>query len=250
MASEQAQKEPQMGDLRDFVIGAHGGLDRWNQLSEVRAHLLIGGVLWAVKKQDGVLNDSMVRVELHRPFASHDAFEKGGLRTSFTPDRAAIETTGGQVVAERSHPRAAFDGHVLDTPWDWLHLVYFCGYTQWNYLTTPFSFAQPGYLSEELEPWREDGQTWRRLKVTFPAHIATHCAEQVFYFDADGLLRRHDYIPDVVGWGPVAHYTSGHREFDGIMVPTRRRVYPVDPDGNVAEEPFLVTIDLDSITFS
>jgi hypothetical protein len=71
-------------------------------------------------------------------------------RASFTPDRVAIETTGGQVVAERSHARAGFDGHVLDKPWDWLHLVYFCGHTQCNYLTTPFSFAQPGYLSEEF----------------------------------------------------------------------------------------------------
>jgi hypothetical protein len=239
-----------MGDLKDVVIAAHGGLDRGNQLSEVRAHLLLGGVLWAVKKQDGVIKDSMVRVELHRQFASHYAFEKNGLRTSVTPDRAAIETAGEQVVAERSDPGAAFDGHVLDTPWDWLHLAYFHGYTMRNYLTTPFSFAQPGYLSEELEPWRENGQTWRRLKVRFPSHIATHCAEQVFYFDADGPLRRHDYIPDVIGWGPVAHYTSGHREFDGIMVPTRRRVYPVDPDGNVAEEPLVVTIDLDSIKFS
>ena len=76
------------------------------------------------------------------------------------------------------------------------------------------------------------------------------CAEQVFYFDADGLLRRHDYIPDVIGWGPVAHYTSEHREFDGIMVPTRRRVYPVDPDGNVEDEPLVVAIDLDSVKFS
>jgi hypothetical protein len=33
--------------------------------------------------------------------------------------------TGGQVGAERSHPRAAFEGHVLDTPWDSLLLVYF-----------------------------------------------------------------------------------------------------------------------------
>jgi hypothetical protein len=31
------------------------------------------------------------------------------------------------------------------------------------------------------------------------------------------------------------------------MVPTRRRV---DPDPNVAEEPLVVTIDLDSIKFS
>jgi hypothetical protein len=243
-----------MSDLKDFVIAAHGGLDRWNQLSEVRAHLLIGGVLWPLKKQDGVLNDSMVRVELHRQFASHYAFGNYGLRTSLTADRVAIETTSGQVVAERSDPRAAFHGHVQDTPWDWLHLAYFCGYTISNYMTTPFSFAQPGYLSEELEPWREEGQSWRRLKVTFPVHVATHCAKQVFYFDADGLLRRHDYIPEVIGRGPAAHsaahYTSEYREFDGIMVPTRRRVYPVGADENVAEEPFLVTIDLDRITFS
>ena len=238
-----------MSDLKDFVIAAHGGLDRWNQLSEVRAHLLVGGVLWPLKKQDGVLNDSMVRVELHRQFASHSAFGNYGLRTSFTADRVAIETTGGQLVAERSDPRAAFNGHVLDTPWDWLHLAYFAGYAMWNYLTTPFSFAQPGYVSEELEPWREEGQRWRRLKVTFPAHIATHCAEQVFYFDGAGLLRRHDYAPDVLGKGPAAHYTSEYREFDGIMVPTRRRVHPVDADGHVAEGPLPVTIDLDRIAF-
>jgi hypothetical protein len=28
-----------MSDLKDFVIAAHRGLDRWNQLSDVRAHL-------------------------------------------------------------------------------------------------------------------------------------------------------------------------------------------------------------------
>ena len=145
-----------MSDLKDVVIAAHGGLDRWKQLSEVRAHLLLGGVLWSVKKQDGVIKDSMVRVELHRQFASHYAFEKNGLRTSVTPDRAAIETAGGQVVAERSEPRAAFDGHVLDTPWDLLHLAYFHGYTMRNYLTTPFSFAEPDHLSGALARGRPD----------------------------------------------------------------------------------------------
>jgi hypothetical protein len=238
-----------MGDLKDFAIAAHGWLDRWNQLSEVRAHLLFGGVAWALKKQDGVINDSMVLVELHRQFASYYAFGKDGLRTSFIADRVAIETTAGQVVAERSDPRAAFDGHVLEMPWDRLHLAYFLGYALWNYLTTPFSFAQPGYMSEELDPWRENGQTWRRLKVKFPAHIATHCAEQVFHFGADGLLRRHDYIAEVVGPGAAAHYISEYREFDGVMVPTRRRVHPVDAKGNVANEAFLVTIELDRIDF-
>ena len=243
-----------MSDLKNLVIDAHGGVDRWNRLSNFRAHLLVGGQLWPLKKQDGIISDTMVLVELHRQFVSHYDFANYGLRTCFTADRVAIETTSGQIVAERTNPRTAFHGHVQETPWDWLHLAYFAGYAIWNYITTPFSFAKADYLSEELEPWSEKGQTWRRLKVTFPAHIATHCAEQVFYFDSDGLLRRHDYIPEVLGTGPfahsAAHYSSEYQEFDEITVPTRRRVYPVDHDGNVAKEPFIVTIDLDRITFS
>jgi hypothetical protein len=104
--------------------------------------------------------------------------------------------------------------------------------------------------AEELAPWQEHGQTWRRLKVTFPSHIASHCKEQTFYFDADGLIRRHDYIAEVLGSsGPAAHYSSEHREFDGIKVPTKRRVYLIGENGRVMEEPLIVSIDLDNIEF-
>jgi hypothetical protein len=48
--------------LKDFVIAALGGLDRWNRLSEVRAHLLLGGVPWRLKKRDGALNPSVEKV--------------------------------------------------------------------------------------------------------------------------------------------------------------------------------------------
>ena len=50
-------------------------------------------------------------------------------------------------------------------------------------------------------------------KVTFPGHIASHCKEQTFYSDADGLIRRHDYIAEVLGSsGPAAHYSSSSIE--------------------------------------
>jgi hypothetical protein len=52
--------------------------------------------------------------------------------------------------------------------------------------------------TKEIEPWQENGETWRRLKVTFPASIATHSAEQTFYFDQEGLLTRHDY--ELIFW--------------------------------------------------
>jgi hypothetical protein len=38
-------------------MDAHGGLERWRQLSSVSAHLLGGGALWGLKGKDGVLND-------------------------------------------------------------------------------------------------------------------------------------------------------------------------------------------------
>src|SRR5207237_670786 len=120
-------------------------------------------------------------------------------------------------------------------------------------MTTPFSFAKPEYLSEELEPWSEQSQTWRRIKVSFPTRIAMHSAEQVFYFDSDGCcaVTTTSQRSSVQGRLRIRpHYTSDYQEFDGIMVPTRRLVYPVDPDGNVSKKPFIITIDLDSMKFS
>jgi hypothetical protein len=94
---------------------------------------------------------------------------------------------------------------------DALQVGYFLSYGMWNYLTTPFLLTYPGVQAREISPWQEDGQTWRRLHVTFPASITTHSAEQVFYFGADGLLRRLDYTTEVNAGDPVAHYTEATR---------------------------------------
>lgn len=36
-------------DLLNQVLTAHGGLERWNSFSQVRATLVTGGSLWAMK---------------------------------------------------------------------------------------------------------------------------------------------------------------------------------------------------------
>ena len=38
-----------MNSLLESVVAAHGGLDRWNELTSVKAHLVNGGVIWAMK---------------------------------------------------------------------------------------------------------------------------------------------------------------------------------------------------------
>ena len=72
--------------------------------------------------------------------------------------------------------------------------------------------------------------------------------EQTFYFDADGLLRRHDYTALVFGnFAKAAHYSWNHREVNGIPIPTRRRVFPRKKDGSPLRRVTLVSIDIETI---
>jgi hypothetical protein len=94
----------------------------------------------------------------------------------------------------------------------------------------------------------EDGQTWRRLAVTFPKTIANHNADQVFYYDDAFMQRRMDYSPDVTGNPPIAHYTHDYKTFDRFVFPTRRLVYLHDANG-VADKGFApITIDVAAVT--
>ena len=114
-------------------------------------------------------------------------------------------------------------------------------------MNLPFLYTRPDFEMEEIEPWTEDGETWRRLKVTFPPSIASHSRVQVTHFGPDGLMRRHDYSVDVMGGATGANYTSDYRDFQGIKVPTKRRVYAYDENMRKVPEPTLVTIDIDSV---
>jgi len=239
-----------MDDLAKRAMDAHGGLDRWRQLRSVSAHLSQGGVLWGLKGKDGIVNDVHVTADVREERASHAPFTTPDRQTSFTPGRIAIETTDGRIVEERVNPRDSFKGHSLTTPWDDLQLAYFAGYAMWTYLNTPFLFALPGVETEEIQPWQENGEAWRRLRATFPASIATHSAEQVFYFDQQGLLKRHDYEVEISGRTAAAHYVSEPGTFSGIVVPTRHKVFGRQPDGTVVSAPLVVSIDLSEVEFN
>jgi hypothetical protein len=119
----------------------------------------------------------------------------------------------------------------------------------WTYLNAPFNFAEPGYKVIELEAWEENGEIFRRLEVTFPENTATHSTVQTFYIDQSGLIKRHDYSVDVLGGSTAAHYLSDYVDVQGIMIPTKRRVY-VRNDDNTAllDGPLLVSVDLSEIT--
>lgn len=239
-----------MTDLLTELIEAHGGQNRWDHLHTVSARLLQGGAIWTIKGQEGVLADVRVTADLHAERVSHEPFGAPGLRTAFTPRRIAIVDPDDTVVEVLDDPRPSFAGHTLETPWSRLQLGYFVGCAMWTYLTQPFSFALPGFKTEELDPIDGDGGRLRPLRVTWPDALATHSTEQTVYVDDHGLLARHDYDVEIAGNTPGAHFLSDYVEVSGIQVPTRHRIYPRLPDGGADRDTLVVSIDLDDISFA
>ena len=235
-------------ELLNRAIEAHGGLNRWQRIRELVAHIRCGGAALPLRFKFGVFKSYEARLStttpniLFRPYAGK---QNQGI---FLGDAVRIESEWGQILAVRENPKEAFNSFRHKFYWDNLDALYFGGYAIWNYFTAPFLFLHKGFEIREIDPWEEKGQTWRRLHVTFPSHIPTHSREQVFYFNPEGLLMRLDYTAEVFGvWAKAAHYCLDHKNFLGLIVPTRRRVFPRKSDGHPRNFPTLVWIEVDDL---
>jgi hypothetical protein len=239
-----------MNDLLKLAIEGHGGLRRWEQISRFRVAASITGAIWPLKGKPGGPGPVLLEGETRDQRLTITPFPEPGQFSTWAPDRQTVETADGALMAARRDPAAAFVGTTRDSPWDEFQVAYFIGEGTWNYFVAPFLFARDDFVTEEIEPRREDGQSWRALLVTYPDTLAALTRQQTYYFDDTGLLRRLDYSVDLLGGGPAVHYPSEYREFDGIMVPTRRRVYARNPDGAPIPDPASVAIDVTDATFS
>jgi hypothetical protein len=236
-------------DLLNAAIEAHGGLARWRSVGEIVVRARSGGLALPARFKPGEFKAYEARISTASPRTVITPFPKPGRRGVFEGDSIRIESESSAVLAECVNARAAFRDLRHRIWWNHLDALYFAGYALWNYLNAPFLLSRPGFEVREIEPWEGDGERWRRLHVTFPLGIPTHSREQVFYFDAAGRLRRHDYTAEVFGsWAKAAHYSWGHTEFSGLLFPVHRRVYPRKRSGHPRRGPTLVWIEIDSVT--
>ena len=219
-----------MSALLERAIAAHGGRERWERLQAIDVTADVGGPAFALKGRGLGRRRLHARVRAHEPHVTFHAF--GARRSTGTFDRGAVAL--GDARREADEARASARGR----PWDDLDELYFDGYALWQYATAPFAFAAPGF---EVREGPGDGT----LRVRFPADVPSHSREQVFHFDAQGILRRLDYTAEVMGpWARAAHLCARHRTFAGVVVPTRRRVHPLLPRGAVARPLTLIAIDV------
>jgi hypothetical protein len=237
--------------LLDEVLEAHGGLERWRNARRISARVRTGGALTRMRAPGNKFADYRIEVDVHEPRAVADPFPRAGERGVFEGGGVRIETVDAEVLESRADPRPRFFG----TPglrrnlrWDVLDSMYFCGYAMWNYLTTPLLFTREGVETAEGEPRRAGAETWRRLDVTFPPGLDTHSPEQSFYFDERGMLRRLEYVAEVIGgWAHGVHMCADHVEAGGLRFPTRRWVRPYGPGGRPLPFPTIISLQLDTI---
>jgi hypothetical protein len=239
-----------MNDLLTLAIAGHGGMRRWERISRFRVVASITGAIWARKGWPDLPGNVVLEGETRDQRVTITPFPRPGQYTTWEPHRQTIEAADGVPIAERLDPAASFAGTTRQAPWDAFQVAYFAGEANWNYFVAPFLFARGDFVTEETWPWREGGHTWRTLLVTYPDSIVAHHRQQTYYFNGAGLLRRLDYSVDILGGGPAVHYPSNYRRFDGIMVPTRRRVYVRNPDGTADRRSLSVAVDISDFTFS
>jgi hypothetical protein len=236
-----------MRDLLEVAVAAHGGLDRWKSIASIDVAASITGATWFIKNKGDVLKNVLFEVDTKRELLAMDFVGEDKL-SIFQPSHVVIQRRDGTVIESRDDPERSFDGHLFNTPWDDIHVAYFSGEALWTYLTTPFLYTWPGFVTEEITSLQVGGETWRRLKVTFPDHIKTHTREQISCFGSDGLLRRQDYTVDILGGAPGLNYASHYRELDGIIIPSKRRIYGWKGDYQLVPGPLLIAIDMSEIT--
>jgi hypothetical protein len=198
-----------MNELLQLALAAHGGTRRWSDYFKLEASLSIGTG--------------------PRPQAVRLVADLYKQRVVWSPSADASLAT--------------------DTAWGPQHAAGFSGDAAWSDLIQPFLYTYPGFACEEIAPWIENGEQWRRLKVAFPEDLARHGSEQVSYFGPEGLLRRHDHRPAAHGGTACASYAAGYRDVDGIRVPTRRRVYAIDAHGRPLPQAPLQSVDVHHIAF-
>jgi hypothetical protein len=221
------------------MVDAHGGAARWAKARTVSSHVQARGLLPTWKFPGRPLDDYQYHqtVDIHGLRNVMRGFPAPELTCVFTHDEVRVES-GGTLIERRTKARRAFRGigAFRRIPrWDVVDSAYFVGYAMSNYMSHPYRLTQAGFQVRRGEDWRGENEIWRRLEVEYPAEHDSHCHRETFYIDDRGLIRRHDYLPDVftearvlAGLLPIplkaAHFTCRHREVDGLIFPTFRRV--------------------------
>jgi hypothetical protein len=210
--------------LLERAIERHGGWAAWRALPP---HALeLASLDGAVPRRKGLGETfqppKRLEVDARRARVVMHDYPAPGRRGVYAGGQVQI-LDGETVLDARTTPRATFAGARKRRRWAPIDALYFFGYALAHYHSLPFSLAAARPLG--LARVRVAGRPLAGVAVELPAGLHTHCRRQTFFFDEDGLLRRHDYVADIVGWwARGAHHWDDFVEVGGVPVARHRRV--------------------------
>lgn len=211
--------------LLDRAVERHGGWAAWEALRCVTVTpRRLSGLLPFVKGA-GRTFEFRCRIDVfpHEYRAVFHDYPAAGQRGVFAAGAVELWDGGGAVLQSSPDHRRSFRGLRKWRRWSPADALYFFGYALTHYCGLPFTLAEGRPL--RLSRVRCDGRALTGVDVELPAELHTHCRRQAFYFDDEGLLRRHDYVADIAGW--VARGAHLWRDFvtaHGIPIPRERHV--------------------------
>ncbi len=218
-----------MSDSRlNGAFARHGGLALWHRIEhvDVRFEELGAPLMWMKGVGRTFPRPGIVRLLPHRYRVEFFDYPVAGSTGIFDHGRVWVGNMAAAPEMDRlPRYRDTFRGWAKYRRWKPADAVYFFGYALSNYLGIPF------LLDRELEvtSCRSVGpRSDYPLRVTarFPSGRDSHSTCESFYFDETGLLYRHDYTAEIVGWWAIgSHFTSEYRALSGLPIATRRQVY-------------------------
>lgn len=205
------------------AIDRHGGWSLWTRLRSITIQLqsLRGFLPW-LKGHGRTFQLARAlttfpkegRTEWHEPGAAPSVLYQGG-------DMVSRAADGGP--RQSLQHRRTFRGLRKLRRWNMLDAHYFFGYAFASYAAVPFILPTLTYRGPAAGVWR--GEHLAGVRVRYPPGADVHSAKQRYLFDASGLIRRNDYVADIVGsWAVGAHIWDDFVTIEGLPVPSRRTV--------------------------
>jgi hypothetical protein len=210
--------------LLERAIERHGGWEAWRRFGGVS--LVPVALTGLVPRMKGVGETFRVppRIDVwpRRGVVVFHDYPAPGRRGVYSSGQ--VQSFDGDTLLEaRAQPRASFAGLREYRRWAPLDALYFFGYSLAHYHSLPFSLTDARPLG--LVSARSAGRRLSGVHVELPASLHTHCRRQTFFFDDEGLLRRHDYVADIIGWwARGAHRWDDFVEVGGVPIARHRHV--------------------------
>jgi hypothetical protein len=211
--------------LLDSAVRRHGGWDAWRSLRTVtvQPRSLSGSLPWLKGYGRTFTLPSRAEIDPHAGSARFHDYPARGASGVFERGSVSLTDASGAVVASIADARSTFRGWRKWRRWSPADALYFFGYALTHYHGLPFTLGRGKPLG--IHHVRYEGRGLTGIEVELPAELHTHSRRQTFYFEEDGLLRRHDYVADIAGaWARGAHFWTDYTTVAGLEMARVRHV--------------------------